>query len=142
MLLLGATALLTACSTSGPGKASRFHEEANADVIVRYFSDQTSYVLKPAKLEGEFQSMFSRDEVLNLIQGQAGRDLAVVVLGRYGVKSMQTKVLGDWDHALADMGFRRRVFLQGGNSSKVAGLPVLEDVGTANLVTVASHPGF
>ena len=48
--------------------------------MVRYYTDDTSYVLKPAKTNGPFLSVLSRDAVLDVAKQQPVRQLAVVIL--------------------------------------------------------------
>ena len=52
--LLLVVLLLTSCATSRNPTAAlpRFNEAEQADFIIRYYSDDTSYVLKPATTEG------------------------------------------------------------------------------------------
>ena len=124
-------ALLTSCSTpralnsAGP----RFSEEEQADVIIRYYSDETSYVLKPTTTEGPFLTILKKDAVLDLAKQQPGRQLAVVVLIRYMNESQDKAVKQDWTSLLTKTGYKRIVFLRGLNSMKVNGLAVLANEG-------------
>ena len=129
--LLLVALLLTSCSTpralnsAGP----RFSEEEQADVIIRYYSDDTSYVLKPATTDGPFLTILKKDAVLDLAKQQPGRQLAVVVLIHYISESQDKAVKQDWTSCLTKTGYKRIVFLRGLNSMKVNGLAVLANEG-------------
>jgi hypothetical protein len=118
---------LTSCSTSPPvAQAPRFGEEEAADFIARYYSDGTSYALKPAMMDGPYRSIFDRASLLNLARQQPRHALAVVVLIHYpGVREEDATKLG-WVNDLKGLGYLRVVFLRGGNSMRVNGLPMLE----------------
>jgi hypothetical protein len=129
--LLLVALLLTSCSTpralnsAGP----RFSEEEQADVIIRYYTDDTSYVLKPATTDGPFLTILKKDAVLNLAKQQPDRQMAVVVLIHYLNESQDKAVKQDWTSLLTKTGYRRIVFLRGLNSMKVNGLAVLANEG-------------
>ena len=126
-----AVLLLTSCATSRGPTASlpRFTEEAQADIIIRYYSDDTSYVLKPFMTEGPFLTILKKDAVLALAKQQPGRQLAVVAMIHYGTEGQAEEVKHDWTTLLTDVGYRRIVFLRARNSMKVNGLPVLANGG-------------
>jgi hypothetical protein len=119
--------LLTSCATHRRSTASlpRFSEEEQANLIIRYYSDDTSYVLKPATTEGPFLTILRKDAVLALAKQQPGRQLAVVALIHYGAESQADAVKHDWTNLLTEAGYQRIVFLRARNSMKMNGLPVL-----------------
>ncbi len=125
-LLVVVVFLATACSTP---QIARFSEADQADFIVRYFSDDTSYVLKPSKMDGPFLSILNRDAVLDVAKQQPGRRLAVVVLIRYRADSEAEKVKRTWTNKLTQVGYQRVVFLHGKNGMRVNGLPILASGG-------------
>jgi hypothetical protein len=127
ILLLLMMLLVTSCATSGPSQAAvpRFNEQDQADLIVRYYSDTTSYVLKPKKTEGPFLTIHDKGAVLKLAKQQPGRQLAVVVLIHYVIESEAERVKLDWTTLLTQAGYRRVVFLRAVNSMEVTGLPIL-----------------
>ena len=129
--LLLVVLLLTSCATPRNPIAAlpRFSEEDQADLIIRYYSDDTSYVLKPVTTEGPFLTIFKKDAVLALAKQQPGRQLAVVALIHYGTESQADAVKHDWTNLLTEAGYRRIVFLRARNSMKVNGLPVLASGG-------------
>ena len=125
--LLLAMLLMTSCATAPPPQAAlpRFNEEAQADLIIRYYSDDTSYVLKPEMTEGPFLTILKKDAVLALAKQQLGRQLAVVALIHYSVDSQADAVKSDWTSLLTEAGYQRIVFLHARNSMKMNGLPIL-----------------
>ena len=108
---------------------SRFSEQDQADLIVRYYTDDTSYVLKPATADGPFLTILKKDAVLALAKRQPGRQLAVVALIHYGAESQADAVKHDWTSLLTEAGYRRIVFLRASTGMKVNGLPVLANGG-------------
>jgi hypothetical protein len=129
--LLLVVLLMTSCATSRTPITAlpRFSEEAQADLVIRYYSDDTSYVLKPTMTEGPFLSILRKDAVLALAKQQPGRQLAVVALIHYGNESESDAVKHDWASLLTEAGYRRVVFLRARNDMKVNGLPVLANGG-------------
>jgi type IV pilus biogenesis protein CpaD/CtpE len=126
--LLLVALLLTSCATQPRTSVSalpRFSEAEQADVIIRYYSDETSYVLKPAAKEGEFLTIFKKEAVLALAKQQLGRQLVVVLLIHYTDEGKAEAVKKDWTNLLTQTGYRRVVFLRALNSMQVNGLPVL-----------------
>ena len=122
--LLLVVLLLTSCATSRTPVAElpRFSEEAQANLIVRYYSDNTSYVLKPEMKEGPFLSIYNKDAVLALAKQQPGRQLAVVALIRYDNETQANAVKHDWTTLLTEAGYQRIVFLRARNTMKMNGL--------------------
>lgn len=125
--LLSGLLLLTACST--PSRVTplpKFAEAESADFIARYYSDQTSYALKPTMMEGQSFAIFDRASMLGMARQQPRHELAVVVLVHYpDVEIEETAKLG-WVNDLKGLGYQRIVFLRGARSMQVNGLPVLE----------------
>jgi hypothetical protein len=123
--------LLTSCATQRDPWAAlpRFHEQDQADLIVRYYSDDTSYVLKPQQTDGPFLSILNKDAVLDVAKQQPGRQLAVVVLLHFGAECEADKVKHAWTSLLTGAGYQRVVFLRAVSGMKVNGLPVLANGG-------------
>jgi hypothetical protein len=119
--------LLTSCSTPRSPWAAlpRFNEQDQANLVVRYYSDDTSYVLKPQTTDGPFLTILSKDAVLDVAKQQPGRQLAVVILIHYGAPSEAEAVEQNWKSLLAGAGYQRVVFLRASNGMRVNGLPVL-----------------
>ena len=127
LVLLSGLLLLTSCSTPSPvAMRPTFTEENSADFIVRYYSDQTSYALRPPMMEGPYYSICDRAYLLNLARQQPRHELAVVVLIHYPYAGEEENTKLAWVSDLKGLGYQRIVFLQGRNSMKVNGLPVLE----------------
>jgi hypothetical protein len=125
--LIAAGGILTGCATSKPlATVPRFNEAASASVIIWYYSDSTSYMLKPPKMEGSFRSLLSDAQVLAISKEQPGRDLAVVVLGARRSEASEAAVMKKWTTGLSQLGYRRTVFLRSEGETKVQGLPIVE----------------
>jgi HYDIN/CFA65/VesB-like, Ig-like domain len=107
--------------------SSHFEEEDNADFIVRYYSDSTSYILKPAMRDGPYWSVCNRALALKVAGQQPRHELAVVVLIHYPNSVTEVPAKQAWLKDLAALGYRRVVFLRGLNKIKVKGLTILPD---------------
>jgi len=140
-------ALLSACSFAAAqtnlhsdmkpkAKPSVFENEAQADFIFRYYSDDTSYVLKPRMTEGkvqgtrgevEFLTPCSLADVLKAAAEQGRRELAVVVLNRYrGGAAIEEPIMRNWDRELKALGYQNVVFLRSAiNTKQIKGLAIL-----------------
>ncbi len=119
---------------SPPGNV-RFVEEEQSDFIVKYFSDQLSYILKPRKLvqigEYRFQAPCDRELVLKEAaqQAQVHRDLAVVVLTHYSNAESAEAAMSGWTNDLRALRYKRLVFLRGDHMKNQANtLRVLKDI--------------
>ncbi len=117
--------LATACSTP---RLVRFHEQDQANLIIRYYSDETSYVVKPQKTDGPFLSILKRDEVIKVANQLRCRDLAVVILVNYPYQREVDAVKSKWTDLLTGLGYQRVVFLGGYGGKRVDGLPILAKV--------------
>jgi len=115
----------TACSTSRSSRAVRFTEQEQANLVVRYYTDDTSYVLKPAKTDGAFLAVLNKDAVLDVAKQQPGRELAVVILIHYRAEGAAEAVRSNWVSLLKEAGYQRVVFLRASTSMQINGLPVL-----------------
>lgn len=126
-LLAAGILQVTSCSTPNSAAAApRFAEEDAADFIARYYSDETSYALKPPVMDGTYRSVCDRALLLRLARQQPRRDLAVIVLVHYPGSSTEGPVKLAWVNDLKELGYRRIVFLRGGNGMQVNGLRMLE----------------
>ena len=123
--LLAVMLLATACSTPGRAPVAKFYEQDQANLIVRYYSDDTSYVVKPATKEGAFLSILSQDGVMEVARQQPGRDLAVVILIHYRTELEDEAVKEHWNKMLTAEGYQRVVFLRSVGRVKVNGLPIV-----------------
>jgi hypothetical protein len=145
--LLLAMLLLTSCATRRPSWAAlpRFKEQDRANLIVRYYTDDTSYVLKPKKADGRFLTILNKEAVLDVAKQQPDRQLAVVILIHYGADSQAATVKHQWSNLLTEAGYQRVVFLRALNSMQVNGLPVLAggaDAPATASATGIGHPGL
>jgi hypothetical protein len=128
-LLLGLLLLATSCSTPGTAPQTRFGEQERANFVLRYYTDDISYVLKPEKTDGPFLRVFRQDAVVDVARQQPGRELAVVILLPYGNEDQATAVKQKWTHLLTEVGYARVVFLRARGGMQVDGLPVLASGG-------------
>ena len=141
-MLLFAALLATSCSTTRRADEVRFEEQEKANLIVRYYTDDTSYLLKPAARQGQFLSILNKDGVLRVAQQQPARDLAVVILIHYGSPAQTEMVKTKWKGLLTEAGYQRVVFLRGQNGMRVQGLPVLASGSESRgLQATAAAPG-
>jgi hypothetical protein len=124
-LLLVVPLLLTACSTTRTPPVVRFQEQDRANLIVRYYTDETSYVLKPQATDGPFLSILRRDDVVKVASQSAGRELAVVILVNYPYQGEGDAVMSKWTGLLTGLGYQHVVFLGGYGGKHVNGLPIL-----------------
>ena len=122
--LLFVLLLATSCSTPRTAPVVRFTEQDQANIVVRYYTDDTSYVLKPAQKDGPFLSILKQDAVLDLARRQPGRQLAVVILIHNPSQTEAARVQTKWRNLLTDAGYQRVVFLRAVGGMKVNGLPV------------------
>jgi hypothetical protein len=127
VLLVAGIFLFTSCSTPGPlANAPRFAEEEAANFVARYYSDGTSYALKPVMMDGTFRTICNRALLLKLAGQQPQRSLAVVVLIHYQTAATEDSVKLAWVNDLKGLGYQRIVFLRAGKGMEVNGLPILE----------------
>jgi hypothetical protein len=114
-----------------------FSGEANADLIVRYYSPQVSHLLKPLTKEGPFYVACERPTILSLAAQQPRRELAVVVLISYFSTTEEHRVKAAWMGDLKRLGYRDIVFLRARRGMQVDGLPTLK--GPQEPATIAQH---
>ncbi len=122
--LLFVLLLATSCSSPRSSSIVRFNEQDVANLVVRYYTDDTSYVLKPVQRDGPFLSILKQDAVLDLAKRQPGRQLAVVILIHNPSEAEATRVQTKWRNLLTEAGYQRVVFLRALGGMKVDGLPV------------------
>jgi hypothetical protein len=106
---------------------THFTEEDATDVAIRYYSDTTSYILKPAMMDGPYRSVCSRARALDVAARQPRHHLAVVVLIHYPGAETEEPIKQQWRTELKTLGYERIVFLRGTNKLRINGLPILKD---------------
>lgn len=121
--------LTTSCSTARHSQEVRFKDQERANLIVRYYSDDTSYLLKPAAKDGPFLAVLNKDTVVQIARQQAQRELAVVVLIHYPSGIEADMVKQKWSSLLGEAGYQRVVFLRGRGGMGVEGLTVVGNGG-------------
>ena len=127
--LLFVLLLATSCSTPQFASTARFTEQEQANLVVRYYTDDTSYVLKPAQTDGPFLSILKKNAVLDVAKRQPGRDLAVVILIHYAAETEAAMVKTKWRSLLGEAGYQRVVFLRANGGMQINGLPLLANGG-------------
>jgi hypothetical protein len=136
VLLLVLGLLATSCSTPRFSSETRFYEQDQASLIVRYYTDDTSYVLKPQARDGQFLTVLNKEAIVELARQQTQRDLAVIVLIHYGSETQADSVKRKWRESLATAGYQRVVFLRGRNGMSVNGLPIVASLNTPPLTCI------
>ena len=139
MLLLGGL-FLTSCAAPKQEEAAgpKFTEEQTANIVIRYYSDSISRVIKPLQAEGTFLTSFDKEGVVELAKKQSGRDLAVVILIQY---NNLDSIKQAWVERLNGIGYQRVVFLQG-QGMKINGLSILDNPGRYPVRSeIAQHNG-
>ena len=115
-------------STLTPDTRSRFHEANAADLVLEYYRPDTIYMKRPAAHEGPFLTIFTRENISSEIARRvAAHGLAVVVIGQFHDLAQETALIHDWKSVLGDCEFNRVVFLRAGRTTKIVGLPVIND---------------
>ena len=110
----------------------RFHESADASVILHFHRWDTINMLRPDTREGGFLPFFDRDGMRRaLVAHHFGRTLAVVVLGHSFSNEFETELVRDWNAFLFSEGFQRVVLLRSGFSKDIDGLIIIHDSGVA-----------
>lgn len=128
LLLLTLPLSLTSCATSSASKAAKFREENTASFVIRYNSDNTIFRLKPDGHEGPFQRIFTRKEIVDFDSKRKGdRNLAVIIIGFNRVEEVERQIKQGWILTLAEMNYRRVVFLRFGEEETINGLTIIED---------------
>jgi hypothetical protein len=121
---------LTSCATA-PGEHAlgpKFQEAHAANLVLRYSSDQTIFMLKPDGHDGPFYRIFTREEVCALDAQRIGRrDLAVVLLGFSRAPILERRIRDSWVASLGSLNYRRVIFLRSADHDQINGLRVIED---------------
>ena len=117
---------LISCSTEQTFQRAepKFRGTMNADIVIRYYTEDVNRVLKPLQMEGPFLTTFAKEAVLDLAKQQTGRDLAVVIMLKFNCSDRAKR---EWLDPLTHMGYKRVVFLRAVNGRQVEGLPLLEN---------------
>jgi hypothetical protein len=131
MLLASMAGLLASCSSLTPEATTargRFHEEASADLVLRFYSWDSIHMTRPDTRENGFLPMLNRESVaFQLDRPDLRRDLAVVVMGFMFSTAQESALFQNWQTLLGDRGFRRVVLVRAGFKNKIDGLPILYD---------------
>lgn len=118
------------CSSLDPQSTSqpRFHEAAQANLIVQFYSWEHSHILRPDYRQDGFLVPVARTNLSeHLRRLQVDRNLAVVIIGISYNAEERTRLIEGWKDLLFSEGFRRVVCLRGEGVRKVDGLVILDD---------------
>jgi len=129
-LLLALPLLVSSCTTTDLDRAESrvFTEEAIADLVLKYSSDQTVFMLKPDGHDGAFYRVLNREQVRALDASRTGkRDLSVVVIGFNRAPAVEQQIKDSWAAMLADLKYRRVVFLRDADLDRSDGLRIIEE---------------
>lgn len=136
-VFIGLLFFVTSCvhvTRSTATREQRFQEADAADLVLRFYSWDSIYVIKPDSRESGFMPLFNRASVgEQLDRPQTKRDLVVVIIGNNYSSAQQEEVLRDWKTLLDVRGFRRAVFLSGTGHKSIDGLPILRDTAAARI---------
>ena len=128
MLVVSCAQTPVAHVTLTPNTRSSFHEANAADLVLEYYRPDTIYMKRPAAHEGPFLTIFTRENISSEIARRvAAHGLAVVVIGQFHDLAQETALIHDWKSVLGDCEFNRVVFLRAGRTTKIVGLPVIND---------------
>ena len=117
--------LATSCSTPQAARMARFNEQDQANLVIRYYTDDTNYLLKPEAKDGPFLTVLKKDAILAVARQQPCRDLAVVVMIHHGGEWEVEAVRQKWEALLSEAGYQRVVILRAARGMDIDGLPVL-----------------
>jgi hypothetical protein len=98
-----------------------------ADFIAKYYTDQTSYVLKPVMMEGSFLTICDRPRLLKLAGARPRRELAFIMLIHYPSSEEEEPLKLAWANDLKSLGYQHVVFLRSLSRTNVSGLSILPD---------------
>jgi len=123
---------VSGCETARPAAetSSRFHEDAAADLILRFSRWDTIYMMRPELRSDGFLTVLNRASLEQQLKTQSsGRNLAVVVLSFRFAAETEAQSASEWNEILARCGYRRVVILRTGAAKNTDGLPIVRDSG-------------
>ena len=130
--LCAVTVLLGACAATQTNKTAalpRFHEEASCDVIVQFPGWSAICISKPNTDEGNFTSLFTRNEAEAKLAGlPVHHNLAVISCEMNYPEKEQAEQQQTWGAIFKKLGFQRLVFVSGQRRHTVNGAYVVRDM--------------
>src|ERR1041385_6240956 len=100
--------LFTSCSSTPANPHGRFHEEAQADVILRFAGWNSIRITKPDTTEAGFMPVYNFEEAQKVLAKTAiGKNLAVVICGFAYKTDEEAKQQSTWSSVLGGLGYRR-----------------------------------
>jgi hypothetical protein len=140
MFVAGLLLLSSCASTQHAGVGRKFKDTASANLVIRYASDQTIFMLKPDGHDGLFFRIFNRDELCAMDTSRTGsRELAVVVIGYNYLPETEQVIRDGWVESLAKLNYRRIVFLRFSEGKEVDDLRVIDE---RQLAATGTPPGY
>lgn len=134
-LLSAALLTLAGCQSVAPGplaRLPRFTEAEQADTVIKHYSWDYIFVLRPAVMDGPFRRILKAENIGPAIRATVTRrDLAVVLVG-WQLSERDSATLGEhWRNLLEGEGFRRVVCIKPLSETKLNGSPVVYDSAAA-----------
>jgi hypothetical protein len=106
----------------------RFHEAAEASVVLQYNSWDYIFMTHPDYRENGFQHQLKREDLgIALNKLAVKRDLAVVVVGWTYDDTQLAQLVTDWKSLLSTYGFQRVVCVRANGGTDVDGSIVVDD---------------
>ena len=129
-IMAGLALLASGCYTAKQSVDSgrRFHEDAFANVVVKFYKWDNLYITRPDYRQSGFLRPLGRDDLDKAFDSlKVRRELAVVLMG-WNYDSIQTaQNVEDWRAILSSQGFRRIVCLRDEEKEKLNGLAIIDD---------------
>jgi len=127
--LAGTLICMASCTLSSDKHSKKFGEEQFANLIIRYSTDETIYLIKPDAHEGEFFRIFDRNQIYAEAEKIGGpRLLAVVLIDYMYGTHVEHEIIDGWAASFKELNFERVVFLRSHNHHSPNGLRIIADV--------------
>jgi hypothetical protein len=128
--------VFSSCASTPVDDRPRFHEAANADVIVRFPSWDLINIIKPDTTDSGFLTLHHRDEAEQILARPGiPHNVAVVVCGCLTTDEQDAEDQRLWISIFKGLQFKRVAFLRAASSQKIDGLLLIREVelGAASL---------
>jgi hypothetical protein len=123
--------LSISCATTSGQHADarpRFHEAAEASVVLQFNSWDYIFVTQPDYRQGGFRPQLKREDLAPAFSKLGvRRDLAVVVVGWTYDDTQMAQLVGEWKAVLSTCGFQRVVCVRANGGSDLNGSIVVDD---------------
>jgi hypothetical protein len=126
---LAVAVLFSSCTSTPLDTRPRFHQAAEADVILRFPSWEVINIVKPDTRDQGFITVHPRKEAEQILARPGlGHSMAVVVLGCINTAEQEADYQRAWTTIFDGLRFKRVVFLRAGWGDKIDGLLVIKEV--------------